>query len=152
VVDRFADGETAVSGTVVGSFGDTGTSDNTVEAITEEMSKGGNPSLRYTLLEHHWTVTVAAGSRIELHVEGFRTNSTDGDDFAFEYSTDGGAVWNPISMASLPFADNDTDLQGTLPASLSGSVLFRVVDTNRAAGTQFFDTVSVDALFVRSIP
>jgi len=150
--DSWPDGETAVSGTVSGSFLDVRVSDDAAEAITEEQSSGGKPTLRYSFLEHRWSFDVPAGSRIEFHVEGFRTGSSDGDDFAFEYSTDGGATWSPITVVSLPTSDNDTDLQGLLPNSVSGSVLVRVVDTARGPGGLSLDTVSVDEMFVRSVP
>jgi hypothetical protein len=95
-------------------------------------------------------VDAAAGSRIELHVEGARTNSADGDSFRFEWSTDG-TTWTPVSMPALPLVEGG-DVQGLLPASLSGPVTIRVVDTNRNPGTQSLDTVSVDELWIRAVP
>ena len=89
---------------------------------------------------------------MELHVEGHRKASTDGDDFVFEYSPDGGGTWLPASFASLPTADNGIDLVAVLPDDLSGSVLVRVIDTDRTPGNQFYDWVAVDELFVRSVP
>ncbi len=150
--DDVAVGETAIEGVVVGTFTDTQVSDDTAQSIEEVISSGGNPSLRFSLLEHRWDFVVTGGSRVELHVEGFRTTSSDGDDFAFEYSTDAGGSWNPISLASLPFGDDDADRTGSLPGTLSGSVTVRVVDTNRAQGTQGIDTVSVDRIWIRSVP
>jgi hypothetical protein len=97
-------------------------------------------------------VAVATGSVIELHVEGFKSASPDGDDFDFEYSDDGGTSWWPVSMAALPTTDDDTDLVGSLPSSLSGSVLVRVVDTDRTPGHRDLDTVWIDELFVRTVP
>jgi hypothetical protein len=88
---------------------------------------------------------------VEFHLEGFRTNSADGDDFAFEYSTDGN-TFTPIGFPALPLSDDHSDQQALLPGTLSGTVTFRVVDTVRDQGTQFLDTVSIDELFVRSIP
>jgi hypothetical protein len=150
--DDDADGDTPVDGQVLGSFLDTQASDDAVQEITEVLSQGGNPANRFSFLEHRWNLTVTPGSRIEFHVEGFRTSSNDGDSFAFEYSTDGGSQWNTITLPSLPTADNDTDLVAVLPGGLSGSVIIRVVDTNRGPGGQFFDTVSIDQLFIRSVP
>ena len=149
--DAYPTAETSVLGTATGSFGDVTGSDDVAQAITEEET-GGSPANRMSVLEHHYDITVAPGSIVELHVEGFRTSSVDGDDFAFEYSTDGGTIWNAIAMASLPLADDDVDLTGTLPSSLSGTVLFRVVDTDRTPGNRALDTVSIDELFVRSVP
>lgn len=150
-VDTHASGETPVAGTVTGTYVDTQASDNVSESIQEVISKGGNPSSRYSYLEHQWTVDVAPGSRIELHVEGFRSQSSDGDNFRFEWSTDG-VTFTATGLPDLPYADNDTDLTAVLPSNLSGPVTIRVVDTNRAAGGQFLDTVSVDELYVRTIP
>jgi len=147
--DAHAASETAVLGTVTNSFTETTATDDAIEVVEEELS-GGNPANQFSQLEHQWTIDVAPGSRIEFHVEGFRTSSADGDDFIFEY-WDGGS-WVAVAMSSLPFADADTDLIGLLPSTISGPLLVRVVDTNRDPGNQDLDTVSIDELFVRSIP
>ena len=102
-------------------------------------------------MEHRWTLDVAAGSRVEFHLEAWWSGSNDGDTFVFDFSTDGGTVWTPIPL-SLPFSDTDSDLVTDLPGTLSGSVLFRVIDTNREPEHQALDTVFIDQLFVRSIP
>jgi hypothetical protein len=149
--DAYASAEETIYGDVTGTYVDTGASDDTVESITEEES-GGSPSTRFSRMEHRWTVPVTAGTRIEFHVEGFRTDSPDGDTFRFEYSTDGGTEFTVILTGSLPFADDDIDLMASLPSGLSGSVIFRVVDTDRTPGNRDLDTVGVDELFVRSIP
>jgi hypothetical protein len=149
--DARATSENTVYGTPSGTLADTTASDDVWESIAEELSSG-NPSLRHSRLEHRWTIDVPAAGRVELHVEGFRTANLEADDFQFAYSTDGGSVWNPIGLISLPTADNGIDLVGDLPASLSGPVLFRVVDTDRTAGNQVLDTVSIDELFVRTMP
>jgi len=149
--DQHAVGESAVAGTVTGTFADTFESDNIRQMIDEEES-GGNPSSRYSFLEHRWTFEITGGSRQEFHVEGFRTNSTDEDDFIFQYSEDGGGTWLPLSLASLPFSDNAIDLVGSLPATISGSVVFRVMDTDQTPGNVGLDTVTIDELFVRTVP
>jgi hypothetical protein len=149
--DVHAESEEPVAGSVTGDYTSTMASDDTVQAITEELSSG-NPATRYSYLEHRWTVTVASGARIELHVEGYRTDTLDGDDFVFEYSTDGASTWGPISLSSLPLSDDDSDRIGLLPPDISGSVLIRAVDTDRTPGNQDLDTLSIDELFVRSIP
>jgi hypothetical protein len=150
--DAYATGERSIDGTVSGSLADTLASDDVYETITEVVS-GGNPNSRHTVLEHRWTLPVEAGSFVEFHVEGYKRNlSQDGDDFVFEYSTDGGSTWIPIPLTSLPTVDNDIDLVGDLPANLVGDVLFRVVDTDHTpGGFYWFDWVSIDELFVRSL-
>ena len=69
-----------------------------------------------------------------------------------EISDDGGSSWYPTGLSSLPFADDDTDRQGSLPSSLSGTVEIRVTDTDRTPGNSALDTVSIDELFIRSVP
>ncbi len=150
-VDVYPSGESNVYGTVSGSRADTSSSDDTREAIEEELSSG-SPDNRFSRLEHHWTLALSAGTRLELHVEGYRTAGADGDDFVFEYSTNGGTSWNPIPLASLPNDDNDSDAVADLPPTLAGELLFRVVDTDRTAGNQELDTVFVDEMFVRIVP
>jgi len=97
-------------------------------------------------------MNVGAGTSKELHVEGFRSSSTDGDDFRFEISTNGGASFVAVTMSSLPFSDDSIDLVGTLASGTTGSVIVRVVDTDRTAGHQTFDTVTIDEIWIRAIP
>jgi hypothetical protein len=56
-----------------------------------------------------------------------------------------------LALASLPLADDDTDLVGLLPG-VSSSVTIRVIDTDRTGGNRDVDTVSIDELFVRAVP
>lgn len=150
--DSVAASDQAVDGQVTGTVADTDSSNDVVQEITEDLSQGGNPANRFSLLEHRWNFDVPAGAtRVELHVEGFRTASQDGDGFLFEWSADAGANWTQITLATLPTADDDVDLQGVLDGA-TGAIVVRVVDTNRGPGGQFFDTVSIDHLFVRTTP
>jgi len=144
-------GEQSVRGTVSGSYLDTQSSDDGYEAISKVLS-GGGPSNRYSLLEHRWTFDVAGGSGVELQLEGYRSESPDDDSFELEYSTDGGATWLSALFSNLPRADNAIDLVSRLPDGISGSVLIRVVDTDRTATQVDLDTVRIDDLFVRSWP
>ncbi|HEX6850749.1 MAG TPA: thrombospondin type 3 repeat-containing protein [Candidatus Polarisedimenticolaceae bacterium] len=151
VIDRFPTSETAVAGTVTGTFNDLATSNNVREAIQETVSQGGNPGSRFTFLEHRWTISVAAGSAVELHVEGSRTAAGDGDNFRFEWSTDG-TNWTDSGLPSLPTSES-SDAQVALPASVAGvTVEIRVVDTVRSAGSLNLDTVSVDQMWIRTVP
>jgi hypothetical protein len=151
--DHYPASEITLLGTVVGgTFSDVLSSNDVVEAIEETESGGGPPSSRFSELEHRWTIdNVPAGIRKELHVEGFRSSSPDGDDFAFEYSTDG-TNFAPLSLSSLPLADDDRDLVGAVPAGATGNVTIRVIDTDRTAGNRDLDTVSIDELFIRVVP
>ena len=149
--DRHAVSETNVFGTVSGSFADTQSSNDVREALTEELS-GGSPSTRFSRLEHRWTIQVAAGSTLEFHVEAHQTNSSDGDFFPFEYSTNG-TVWITIFQNFLGSADPNFDQTHFLPPSLAGqTVMIRVRDTDRTPGNVALDTVFVDEMFIRSLP
>ena len=150
VSDPHATAQSTVFGTVSGTLADTQSSNNAYEAITEVLSSGGNPSSRFSELEQRWTVSIGPGTTKQLHVEGFRSASSDGDDFRFEYSTDG-TNFTPVTL-TLPLSDDQIDRIAALPGGLSGNVTIRVVDTNRAAGTQGLDTVSIDELWIRVVP
>ena len=63
-----------------------------------------------------------------------------------------GASWEPVPLASLPYVDNHVDLIGPLPSAVSGALTIRVVDTDRTPGNDDLDRVSIDELYVRSIP
>jgi hypothetical protein len=63
-----------------------------------------------------------------------------------------GVTFTASPISDLPFADGNADLAGVLPAGLSGNVTVRVVDTNRNAGGQFLDTVSIDEIWIRIVP
>ena len=150
VTDVHAAGQSTTYGTVTGTLADTQTSNNAYESITEVLSTGGSPASRFSRLEQRWTIAVAAGTRKELHVEGAHLSSTDGDDFQFEYSTNG-TTFTPLVLA-LPLGDDNVDRIAVLPGSLSGTVTIRVVDTDRTAGHQALDTVDIDEIWVRSVP
>jgi N-acetylneuraminic acid mutarotase len=147
-VDTHATAQSTVSGTASGTLADVQSSNNTYVKITETLSSGTPPS-RFSRLEQRWTLFVGPGGSKELHVEGFRTLSTDGDDFRFEYSTDG-TSFTPLGL-SLPSSDDEVDRIASLPGTLSGNVTFRVVDTDQTAGHQTLDSVSIDEIFVRSV-
>jgi hypothetical protein len=150
-VDAHPSSESTVFGTVSGTFGDTASSNDVAEAMTEVLSSGGSPSTRFSQLEQRWTVQVFAGSYVEFHVEAWQTPSADGDQFAFEYSTNGGATWLPVVQQTWSTSDPNADGTWVLPASLSGAVLIRARDTDRTAGNQAFDTLRIDELFVRTV-
>jgi hypothetical protein len=149
-IDVHATSESTVFGTHNGDFEDTWTLDDQNEEMREALSSGP-AALRFSRLDHRYTFQVAAGSAKQLHVQGFRTQSSDGDDFVFEVSTNG-VTWTPIAMTSLPFGDDDTYRIGQLPASLAGTALVRVVDTDRTPGNQALDRVWIDEIFVRALP
>jgi hypothetical protein len=150
VTDAHATAQSTIFGTVSGTLANTTTSNDQVEAIAEVLS-GGNPANRFSELEQRFTIAVGAGTIRELHVEGFRSASIDGDDFRFEVSTDGGVIFTPVTL-SLPFSDDDIDRIASLATGFTGSMIVRVVDTDRTAGHQSLDTVSIDEIWIRVVP
>jgi hypothetical protein len=67
-----------------------------------------------------------------------------------EYSR--GAAFQDISLPSLPFSDDGIDLIGTIPASVSGGVTIRVIDTDQTTADQSLSTLSIDRLWIRVVP
>jgi len=133
-----ADGESSIYGTVSGSYTDTHISDDVRETITEELYTG-HPVKSYSYLEHAWNFTLPSGGTVNFHLEASRTNNSEGDNFAFEYSTDG-VNWNPLlTLASA------TESAYSVPlGSLSGAVTVRATDTNRSWGNTVLDALSID--------
>jgi len=129
------------------AFGE-GFADSRGETIYEVLI-GNTPSNWYGFLDHRFTIDVAPGDVIELLVRGQRARTDDGDDFRFEWSTDG-TTFTPIPMASLPLRWAVGQVSGPLPATLSGPVTIRVVDTVHTPGSDPYDWVWIDWLAVRS--
>jgi N-acetylneuraminic acid mutarotase len=145
--DVHASGESTVYGTVSGTFADTLTTNNVLEAITEVLSTGGSPSNRYSRLEHRWTFEVPVGARVELHVAG-APSSNEG--FRFEYAA-GGQNFQTVALPALP-AFTSADVSAPLPTAPSGTVTVRVVDLDQTPGEQVLSTVSVDEIWIRVVP
>ena len=139
-----------VYGTVTGTLANVQTSDEQREVLNEALSPG-SASTRYSRLDHRFSFTVGAGSLKELHVEGFGSESLDGDTFRCEYSLDG-VNFVAVTMPLFPDLDANSDVAGALPGALSGTVTIRIVDTNHTPGTTVLDTFSVDEIWIRAVP
>jgi len=148
-VDYYANGETTVSGTVSGSYSSTTAGDNDYEAITE-VESGGKPSNRHSLLNHTWTVNIGSGGSPVLYVEAYHTANSEGDDFAFAYSSDN-VNFTPAITVSKTSDDNNAQA-AALPGGLTGTVYIRVTDTDRTQGNKSLDTVYVDKLYIVTSP
>ncbi|MGA7305987.1 MAG: DUF5060 domain-containing protein, partial [Rhodothermales bacterium] len=129
VVDYVAASDQLVSGSVSGDYTDTHTDDGNFEILTEDAT-GGKPTSRTSLLEHGWTFNLLAGTSTVFFVSGYRDDNSDGDDFRFEYSTDGTNFAPLLTVGS----SVDSVYQMPLPSSPGGAVYVRVVDTNRGRG------------------
>ncbi len=133
------------SGTVSGSFSDLKAIDEIYETITERLS-GGEPSKRYSYLEHVWTIQVESGVTMTLFTHLLPSNSTDGDEFKFAYSMDNN---NYIPMFTTS-GSSVMEYSANLPASISGTLYIRVTDTDRTEGNKTLDSIAVDQLYIRT--
>ncbi len=143
--NAYALSDIPVYGTVSGDFGNTVSSDNSYEIITEELS---NTNIRKATsrAEHKWTFNVGSGgSTMAFYVEAYRTNNTDGDDFTFAYSTNDATYTNLVTVASA----SEQVYSAAMPAGITGTVYVRVVDTNRARKKTSLDAVYVDQVYVQ---
>ncbi|HVR31602.1 MAG TPA: Ig-like domain-containing protein [Acidimicrobiia bacterium] len=131
-------------GSVSGTLDSLHSSDDTYQQLTEEHT-GGPPPRRMSRLEHTWTFQIERGETITFHLEARRTSNSEGDDFAFTYSVDGGATFQPlVTVASA----SDTTYQVALPNTISGTVIVRVVDTDRTTGFGATDSLFVDRMVI----
>ncbi len=145
VVLAYAAGETSVAGTVNGDYTATHAGDNVYEAITE-VTYTGHPRKRYSYLEHRWDFSVSSGSAVTFHLEAYRSTNSEGDNFLFEYSTDGSTWLSLVTVASA----TEQVYEASMPNDLSGIVTVRVTDTDRTWGSIANDTVTVDEMYIAS--
>ena len=120
------------------SYTDTWVSDNTFEAITEELYTG-HPRKRYSYLEHEWSFNLPAGGSATFHLEAYRTANSEGDNMVFEYSTDGANWYTLATVASATKTAYSSNL-----GTLSGTVTVRAMDTDRNWGNLSLDALHVD--------
>jgi hypothetical protein len=147
--DDLADSDTAVTGTVSGSYIDTQTSNDSNEAI-EEIESGGSPPSRYSYLEHKWRIDVTTNEKVTFHLQAHHTANAEGDDFVFACSTDDSNYTNMLTVTKT--SDDDTYQSYELPNDINGTVYFRVKDTDRTPGNRTLDTIYIDHMYIRSEP
>jgi hypothetical protein len=147
-----ADADWAVSGSVSGNYTRTVASDNSAQTLTEIRS-GGRPSRRYSFLDHRWRFdNVRGGHTVSLFVEADAPANNEGDDFAFEYSTNGGNSWSVFSPPIVIQNGSSPDIvtAGAFPDDTRGEVYVRVIDTNTTAGSTGLDSISIDHLVIQT--
>lgn len=146
-LDSLANAETPVHGTLSGDYLLTHSDDGSTQSITE-VESGGKPSRRHSRLEHTWSFTLPAGTSSTLFANASSGGSTDGDEFEFSYSSDGGASWQQAFVVS---STDQANLQtAPLTSATAGSLLIRVTDTDSTEGNRALDTVYIDELYVRT--
>lgn len=147
VVDQYATGETYGAGAVSGSYTDTHVNDGVAEWV-QETESGGKPSRRHSYLEHFWTFNVQPGNAVTLFLNAWMSNSSDGDDMDFSYSTDGGATYlDGVTIGNT--SDSGLVSVPLLPGT-QGNVIIRVRDTDRSQGNRSLDTLYIDEMFIRT--
>lgn len=146
-VDVVAGSEIVTHGTVSGDFNRTHADDEILQVITE-VESGGKPSKRHSRLEHTWLFQVPSGLSAVLFANVFAETSSDGDQFRFTYSVDGGSTWvNAFTVSSSDPANVESALLAGAPGT---TVRIRVTDTDRSRGNRALDSVSIDELFIRT--
>ena len=148
-INQYPISENYVSGTVTGSYTNTLADDGIAESI-RELESGGKPSKRYSYLEHVWVIPVQSGNSVALFINAWRSDTADNDNnndnFIFAYSTDGGATY--VDALTINNVTDKGVVSVSLPPNTQGSVLIRVLDTDRSHGNRFLDTVFVDELYI----
>ena len=132
--------ETAVSGTVNGTFLLTESAGAGSQVLTEESS-GGRPDLRFDQLDHRWQIDVTDGNHMLL-IDGVVTSGGDSD-AGFDIS------WSSASTGPWTVLGTLTASQGSLSADLgspTGSIFVRITDTDRSAGSTGYDQVAIDLI------
>lgn len=145
-VDYFSNSGSTVAGSASGSHTNTHDDDGTPQSITEQES-GGKPSNRYSYLEYRWSFSISAGATATVYANAWSEGSSDGDTFNFEYSLNNGASFAPMFNVSSISSGNLQSFE--LPGAPGGSILIRVVDSNRTSGNRNLDTVVIDHLFIQ---
>ncbi|HKB28583.1 MAG TPA: putative metal-binding motif-containing protein, partial [Candidatus Limnocylindrales bacterium] len=130
---------------VSGDYHQTQASDNAYEEFQEGIF--GNTSA----LVHIWHFdNVPAGTGHRLHIEGYRPNNTENDNFQLGYTLSIGGTFNSISNATINSATETSWDSGTFGASLSGTIYIVIRDTNSAANKKILDTVFIDQLTIKT--
>ena len=138
-----ANGEIFDAGSISGTYVNTWSDDGVTQSVTETIS-GGKPSNRYSYLQHTWTFDVPTGGTT-FNMNAWSTLSSDGDSFLFSYSLDG---TNYTEMLSVNGGDGSSLYNFTFPPDSSGTVYINVTDTDRVAGNQVLDTVTIDHMYI----
>ena len=144
----YASSENTVKGSVtLNSYLQTQDNDNVVETIEEQRE--GKGRRRVSLMDHRWTFSGVEGA-ISFHVDAARSDNSEGDNFAFSYSDDGGLSW--VEMVVVNSSQFNT-YSVNLASPISGDIIVRVVDTDPAtSGNGTRDILSVDQMFFSTQP
>ncbi|MBC2705351.1 S8 family serine peptidase [Desulfobacula sp.] len=141
-VKEYSYADIPVAGTISGNYTDTLASDGAYERITEVISSN-HPRKTTSYLEHKWAFNVDTGNSVTFYLEAYRSDNEDGDDFVFEYSTDGSTYYDLFTVND----EVEKIYFAQLPSSLSGMVYVRVTDSNSSWGNNSLDTIHIDEMY-----
>ncbi len=148
-VDYPSTGETPVAGSVSNTYMATHSdTDGAWESITERQS-GGKPQNRYAYLEHHWNFNVGAGVTVTVFAKAWRSGSNASESFNLEYSTNGGATFQPVPLMIISSTSSGNIQSANIPDAPSGSITLRVRDNQQQSGNTTLSTFNVDHLYIR---
>jgi hypothetical protein len=98
-------------------------------------------------MDHRWTFSGVSGAQ-SFYLLASRSDNSEGDNFLFSYSTDNGGSWTDLVTV-----DSSTlTLYPVLLTSVSGTVIVRVMDTDRTQGSSSRDTINVDHMYFSTAP
>ncbi len=138
----------AIAGSIGGSFLDTQAAGFGPERITE-ITSNGNPSLRYSFLEHKWTIDVPGGSDSLFFVKAVSRHTLENENFDFAHSLDD-ISYSPmltVGEGSNGYSYNTF----ALPAGTSGVVYVRLMDTDRTPGNGTRNSIWIDHMGIAEI-
>ncbi|MGB2809711.1 MAG: Ig-like domain-containing protein, partial [Sedimentisphaerales bacterium] len=144
-VDYTAYDEDAVFGTVIGSYIDTQAKDSSYEVIEEALDKPNKNGA--SILEHKWLIDVPGTGPQSFHVNAYRDDYDDADDFDFWYSTDDLEYTKMLTVTKT--ADDGMYQTYALPDSISGTVYIYLSDTHYENGELVLGQVHVNHMFIR---
>lgn len=139
----YAKSDLSVASSLAGDYTRTLVEDNLWEVMYEVAAGSGSGS--YTQLDHRWDFDVPAGASVTFHARTYRNNPFYSNDFRFQYSTDN-VTFQPL-INSVPVGYKSFTVP--MPATLSGHVWIRVIDTTHTPGT-IADSLYVDYMDIYS--
>ncbi len=103
---------------------------------------------KQSMLVHTWEFNIGdGGTGLEFQVEAYHNSNSDGDDFAFYYSTDNSSFTQMLTVTKT--SDDNTIQTYSLPSDLTGTVYVKVEDTNRDPSNGNSDSVYIDYMAIK---
>lgn len=135
----FAGSDMPLLGIVSGSYGNTTASDDSYEVIDEVLLSERHNKTK-SCLDHRWIFEVPRAASVSFVIETFRPDNSEGDNFQFEYSLDNVNFMPILTVAS----EVERIYRSEFPNNVCGSVVVRVVDTDRSTKSSSCDPIYID--------